>query len=314
MRWFARTGDGRSRGPLSRDAVRDQLVRGALMASDQISREGGAWTRLDEHVDFRAHFIPGTPACDFLDSAQAEARRSRASGSLRRRARRLLAVGAAVAGIGLAFGSFRGGWFVIPEPAAVRVEQLANEARSAISDRIASAVDEDVAARSVRSTRELPGATLVAEAEAAHPWIEGPAALHIALGRAALWQGTRGSADEARLHFERALVLAPWDAEAASGLAQSLSGLHGQDPTLGSEMAVAAERADAAAPDSIAGLQARAAVARASGREALALDLAARCGAPPARAGLPGADVDLWCAVTTAALEPNPGALAELEA
>ena len=106
---------------------------------------------------------------------------------------------------------------------------------------------------------------------------------------------------------------APRDPEAASGLAQALAALYGDDPDLGTPMSKAAERADAAAPDSVAGLQARAAVARASGSGALALDLSMRCGDPPSLAGMAGEGVDLRCALTAAELAPNAGALAALD-
>ena len=46
LRWMVRTHDGRSRGPLSRDAVQDQLIRGALIGDDRIARDGGEWAAM----------------------------------------------------------------------------------------------------------------------------------------------------------------------------------------------------------------------------------------------------------------------------
>lgn len=313
LRWMVRTQDGRSRGPLSRDAVHDQLVRGALVGADRISRDGGEWSTIDTHADFRAHYLPGTPEFERLHREQASARRERTGGEVKRRGKTVLAVGAAAASVALAAGASLGGWFVVPEEAAAWMGQATDKVRAAVGGRIETAVDEDAAARSVRAARELPGQAVVDAAIAAHPGVQGPAALHLAHGRIALWAGTRGSAEQARIHFERALALAPRDPEAASGLAQALAALYGDDPDLGTPMSKAAERADAAAPDSVAGLQARAAVARASGSGALALDLSMRCGDPPSLAGMAGEGVDLRCALTAAELAPNAGALAALD-
>lgn len=312
LRWMVRTHDGRSRGPLSRDAVREQLVRGALIGADRIARDGGDWSTIDTHVDFRAHYLPGTEAYQLIHQEQTSARRERTSGEIKRRGKGLVAAGAAVGSVALAVGASMGGWFVLPEEATVWMAEATESVRDAVGGRIETAVDEDAAKRSVRAARVLPGQVVVDAAVAAHPDVEGPAALHMARGRIALWEGTVGSAQSAREHFERALALSPDDPEAASGLAQAMAGLYGDDPGLGTLMSKAAERADAAAPDSVAGLQARAAVAKASGSGALALDLSMRCGDPPSLAGMAGEGVDLRCALTAAELGPNGGALAAL--
>lgn len=313
LRWMVRTADGRARGPLSRDAVRDQLVRGALGGSDRISRDGGEWSTIDTHADFRSHFLPGTADFDLLHAEQKTARKERTSGDLRRRGKVVGAVGAAAASVALAVGASLGGWFVVPEEAASQLGAMFDGARNAVGGSIENAVDEDAAARTVRAARELPGQEIVDAAVAAHPDVEGPAALHIARGRIALWDGTVGTAAEALTHFEKALAVAPRDPEAAAGLAQAMARLYGDDPDLGTPMSKAAERADAAAPDSVAGLQARAAVAEASDSSALALDLSMRCGDPPSLAGMAGEGVDLRCALTAATLGANAGALAALE-
>jgi len=313
LRFMIRTADGSARGPLSREAVRDQLVRGALQAVDRISREGGDWATMDTHADFRAYFLPGTPEFLHLHSEQDNNRRERLTDDVRRRGKATGAMAAAAASVALAVGASAGGWFVLPEAVGARVRGFLEDARATVGGSIQSAVDQDAAVRAVAATKDLPGQEVVDASIAAHPDVEGPAALHLARGRTALWDGRAGSAAEARVHFERALALAPRDPEAASGLAQAMALLYASDPDLGTPMSKAAERADAAAPDSVAGLQARVAVARASGSAALALDLASRCGDPPSMGGMPGERVDLGCAIAAAALGGNEGALSALE-
>ncbi len=315
LRWMVRTADGRSRGPLSRETVEDQLVRRALQADDRISREGGPWARVADHKDFRRFFLPGTAEHDRLHADQREEQRARTSEKLRRNGRLLAAGGFMVASVALAAAASQLGLFVVPEATVKALDARWTALKQTIGAQVATATDEGAARRAVVEGRDLPGQGLVDDLSARYPGLDGNAALELALGHIALWDGTAGSAEVARTHFERALVLSPDDIEAASGLAQTYALLHVDDLDLGNPMSTAANRAGAGATrdESVAGRLARTAVARSSGSDARAADISEKCGAPPSLAGMAGEAVDLRCALHYAQLSENMGALDALE-
>jgi tetratricopeptide (TPR) repeat protein len=314
LRWLVRTQDGSSRGPLSREAVQDQLVRRVLSGSDRVAREGGAWRTVAEHHDFRTFYLPGTPEWSLLNKQQVEERKAKATVDRRRRGK---TIGALVgAGAVLTFGAFgaQTGLFVVPQDTEEAIRAWFSDAASNIGGSIESAVDEEAAVRAVQAQQVLPGDDLITELTTKWPAVEGSASMHLTQGRIALWQSTRGSAAIARDHFEKALVLSPRDPEAAGGLAEALALLYDEHPDVSEAMAMVAQRADIAGAGSPAAVRARAVVARASGNEALALDLAMRCGDPPDLAGAEGEAVDLGCALVVAELGANTAALEALEA
>ena len=314
LRWVVRTTDGGARGPLSRDALVDQLVRKALAPEDQVARVGGRWARLCEHQDFRRYFLPGTDEASKLGAEQKADRKVKDRYVQRRRLKIGGGAVAAVGGIALAVVSSQRGLLVVPESWVDQASELFSGATDELGGRIETAVDADKALADARAERSIPGDDLVARLQAQWPTADQPAVLHITLGKAALWRGTQADAEAAREHFGRAIAAAPRDPEATSGYARAVARLAYAEPALVDDMTIAAERTAALAPESPAALLARSEVALAGGSPDLALDLVTRCGDPPDVAGMVGAAVDLDCAVATASLSHNAAAIGILDA
>ncbi len=313
LRWVVRTTDGGARGPMSRDALVDQLARKALAPEDQVARVGGRWVRLCEHQDFCRYFLPGTDEAAKLDAEQKADRKSKDAYVNRRRLKVGGAVLAAVGGVTLAIVSSQRGLLVVPQAWVDEATGWFSGATGELGGRIESAVDADKALADARAGRAIPGAALVTRLQTQWPDVREPAALHITRGKVALWRGTRADAQRAREHFGQAIAAAPRDPEATSGYARAAARLAYAVPELVDDMTIAAERTAALDPESPAAFLARSEVALAGGSSDLALDLVTRCGDPPDVAGMVGATVDLDCAVATAALSHNSAALGILD-
>ena len=313
IRWVVRTQDGGTRGPMSHDGVVDQLARGALDPFDSVARVGGPWRRLCEHQDFRPHFLPGSPEASALLADQRTEQKDKDAYVSRKRWRFIGAAAFALGGVGLAIATSQQGLLVVPEAQMNRLLGFFEGVSGEVTGQIDTVVAPEKAVATAMAQREIPGQPLIDALQAKWTGASGPSSLHLARGRAALWEGTLASTIAAQEHFEKALALAPDDCEAASGLARAAARMEYADASLADTMSMAAERAAALAPESPAALLARAEVALASGSPDLAQDLAARCGAPADLAGTRGAEVDLGCAVLNATLGHNIPALEVLD-
>ena len=309
LRWVIRTQDGTSRGPMGREALVDQLVRGALTPEDQAARVGGPWSRLCEHPDFRQYFLPGTEESRQLEQDQVTERKEIQEFNTRRRASSVGAVAFALASVGLAVVASQQGLFVLPESQVQSVQSFFSEASDELAHQLDPTLAEQEALEAERAAREIPGDALVEDLSSANPDLNGNPVLPLAAGRTALWSGTHAGAAEARTHFEKALVLNPSDPEAAAGLARALARLLYSDPALAEPASAFATRASTLAPSSPASLLAQAEVALAKGNRDVALDLVTPCGKPADTAGLEGSNVDLDCGVMVATLGRNTAAL-----
>lgn len=313
LRWMVRVGDGRALGPLAFDSVADQVRRGAVGPDDLAARVGGPWFRVVEHPDFGGWFLPGSELSASRVDVQASDKKDQSRFDWGKRLRAAGAVGLLGLTGAFALWSWSTGALLIPEAWTDQAWAKASAVRARGGDLLARALDEDAARDAVNKDAVLPGEALITQLAAAHPGIVGSVGEHITLGRMALWRGTRGTSEEARLHFEQALVLSPRDPEASGGLCEAYARLSATNAQLLEPMAWACTRTEALAPESIPALRGRSAAARASNDIALATDLASRCGNPPDLAGTPGSPTDLGCALAFASLSRNGAALAVLD-
>ena len=60
LRWVIRGGKNLPRGALARDEVIEMLVQDVMSEDVEVAREGGVWSALVEHPDYRSIFLPGT--------------------------------------------------------------------------------------------------------------------------------------------------------------------------------------------------------------------------------------------------------------
>lgn len=313
LRWVVRTQDGGSRGPMGRDALVDQVIRGALKPDDRVARVGGSWSRLCEHADFRQYFLPGTEESKQLNADRKTEKREKA-GYVNRQRLRMAGAGAfALAGVGLAVVSTQQGLFVLPEEQVEAARALFSQASEELGGQLEQAVDQDKAMEEAMVTREIPGDELITEVQERWKGVEGAPGQLLAQGHAALWEGTVSGAREAKDLFEKALALHPNDPEAAAGLARAAARLLYTDPSLANVMTVASTRAAMQAPGSPAALLAKSEAALANGARDVALDLASQCGKPADTAGLEGSGVDLACGVMVGTLGHKTAALEALD-
>lgn len=313
LRWEIQTRDGGTRGPLSRDALVDQLIRGAIQPEDRVTRGGRRWMPLVEHPDFAAYFLPGTPESERLVSTRTAATKERRSRDVRGVTKVAAAAVAMVGGLGLATIAIQNDLFVVPEEVVSSITSLAGDATDQVSDQIEQAVDQDAARRAVEAQRVLPGEALLVALGKTWPQPTGSPSLRLHRGRIGLWSGTEAGLLEAREHLEQAALLAPVDAEVWGSLAEVWARLSPREPALLEAMSVAADRAGALQPGSPAARRGAAAVARANGSRGRAADLLSECGAPSSLAGTRGSKVDLGCAVMLAELQQDEDALLTLD-
>ncbi len=305
LRWLARIAPGaRTKGPLSHEAVVDQLRRGVLEPDHQIAREGGQWSPIVEHADFRVCFLPGDPRAEELSSG----RRAHVEAIERRRTARRLRALAAVALLGVSAGLL---WVGLQSGALVFSESTVDKAREVLGE-AAERVPEVVAEAPV--VREIPGDALIAAVQERHADWPGPATLDLQRGRMALWVGTTSALAEAREHLERALALAPDDAEVAASLGVVLAQQSATDPSAREHMVLAVARASALEPDAPATLLAEAWRAAADDHPEQALPALSRCTAVLADEDDAWSEAAPGCALLDARLSGDVAALEALEA
>ncbi len=92
-RWTVRTVGGGTRGPLSLDALTDQLLRGALGPADLAARRGGRWVPIIEHPDLQSFFLPGNQDAQRLVDSQEDRLRDRRAGDAARVFRTAASIG-----------------------------------------------------------------------------------------------------------------------------------------------------------------------------------------------------------------------------
>lgn len=313
VRFEVRTRDGGTRGPLSRDALVDQLLRGAIAAEDQVTGGGARWKPLVEHPDFVGFFIPGTPDYARLHSTRKAATQQRRTDDGRRFARTVGAVGAMAASLGLTVYAVQNDLFIVPEELVNAVMGAAGDATSQVADQIEQAVDQDAAKEAFNADRTLPGGQLLTQLAETWPQPTGAPGLRLHRGRVALWSGTVAGLAEAREHLEQAAILAPADVEVWGSLAETWARTVASDPSLVELMSIAADRARAISDRAPAARRASAAIALATGNAGRAADLLTECGEPASLAGTRGSTVDLGCAVMLAEVQGNEDALATLD-
>lgn len=313
LRWMVRSLAGRSLGPLSHDAVADQIRRKAIGPADLICRVGDSWAEVVEHPDFRAWFLPGSALAAEREVAQATERRDRALFQAGKVARVAAAAALMVGGVGAAIYSTTNRLLVMPEAWTDAASEAFDEVHSVVSGEIEQATSQEAADRSVKAAAERPGKALVDALRAANPNLEGPASLRFQRGRVALWKGTLADLEVARVEMEAAFALAPDDVEIAAGLCETYANVSRRNADYIDGMVQACARADSIDADAVSSVRARSAANRASGKEAAGEDLARQCGDPPELAGTAGTTVDLGCAITLARATNNLAALNTLE-
>jgi tetratricopeptide (TPR) repeat protein len=313
LRWEVRGPEGAPRGPFSKDALIDQLLRGAVGPEDALSRGGGPWLAVCAHPDTLAYYLPGTPEFARLNSTQTEARKERRQGDLARGGRQLGGVAAALALLAVGGLGATRGWFIIPEHLITSASALLDGAGEVVSSQVEQAVDKGAAAEAVARGRELPGDALLTELQGRWPAPSGAAALRLHRGRAAMWEGTREALAEAVPHLEQACVLAPNDPEAWSSLAEVYARRIDEDASRVEAMVVAADRARALAEGSAAAQRAAGWATLAGGNPSKAADLVSGCADPPALAATRGSKVDLGCALLAAETQGLDDVLLTLE-
>ena len=280
LRWEVQTRDGGTRGPFSRDALVDQLMRGAVKPEDRVTRGGSRWMPLVEHPDFVAFFLPGTPESQKLLSTRTAATKERRSRDVRKISRVAAAAVAMIGGLGLASYSVQNDLFVVPQELIDSISSIAGDATEQVSGQIEQAVDQEAARRAIEEQKILPGADLLVALGEKWPQPTGTAGLRLHRGRIALWEGTEAGLLEAREHLEQAALLAPEDVEVWGSLAVAWALLVEREPALSESMVVAADRANALSGKAPAASLGAAAVARATGNPGRAADLLSDCGAP----------------------------------
>ncbi len=300
LRWDIRTSGGGARGPLSRDAVMDQLVRGAAGADDLIARGGGAWLPIAEHKDFRASFIDGTSEFQRINGNRAAERSEVRSGKVRRGARSLVAVAAAGVSVAFAGWALESGVLVMPEELVDGVSDAVGEGWEKVSTTVQIAAGNTEVNGRGGANRELPGEPLLHVLKERWPSPEGTAVERLHRGRAALWDGTTPALEKGREELEKAAVLSPMDGEIWAALAETYAVLSEREPGLLAGASSASDRASALISGASA-QRATSAVAFADGRRPQAADAATPCGDPPAAAVEPGKGVDPGCAFFVAA-------------
>ncbi len=313
LRWELRTREGGMRGPFSRDAMVDQILRGAVQPEDQVTRGGARWMPLIEHPDFAVFFLPGTPEYDRLHTTRDSAVRERRTRDVARMARVGGALAAMVASGAIAVYGIQNDLFVIPEEVIASISGAAGEATEQVTGKIEQAVDQDAVRRAAAANKVLPGEEVLTKLSAAWPQPTGTAPLRLHRGRVALWSGTDAGLVAAREHLEQAAVMAPRDLEVWGSLAEAWARLSPRDPSLVEPMAKAADRAMAIDPQAPAARRAAAAVAVAAGNRGRAADILLECGEPASLAGARGSRVDLGCAVLLAELQGTEDALVTLD-
>ena len=299
-RWQIRTVGGSSRGPLSREALVDQLLRGALGPADLAARSGGRWMPLIEHPDLQSFFLPGAADAGRLEGSKTTRKRERRSDDLRHTLKVSSSVALAAASIVLAVFAFQTDALVIPQDTIDEVTDFFGATGTAVSSQVKRAVDPTTAAREVAQHRNLPGGQVLDTLRQKWPNVGGAAHLRLHRGKRGLWTGTRASLAEARDHLEQAVVLAPDDVETWAALAEVYALLLADAPELSDSLVLSVDRCLAMAPDAASSLRAASMSAFVHGNRGSAADLANRCASSPGTAGKPGSSSDLGCALVAA--------------
>ena len=297
VRYEVRSADGAVRGPLSFEAMVDQLRRGAVPPGSRAGRAGALHVHPFALPELAPYFVEGSAQHAALHQGRAAETSARRSGAVRRGGRAVAMVAAAGGLLGLAGYGWMQGMFVLPEPV---VEQLTTQGQAAL----ATAREKVALAFGAPATnvgaREVPGEQLLADLRAAHPTAEGHSILHLQRARVDMWTGTTSAMEQARTALEQAVVLAPEDGEAWAALAEVYAALGERDVDMVALAAQAADRADALI-DGPSAQRAQAAVALAQGERSRAADLATPCGDPPGAAVDLAKGVDPTCAYFVAA-------------
>ena len=291
---------GSTRGPLSHEALVDQLLRGALGPVDMAARQGGRWKPIIEHPDLQSFFLPGNVDAERLVGSQDQRRRERRAGDMQRVVKRVGSVAAAVAAVGLAVVAVQQDLFVVPQETVDQVSELFGKTGSAVTDQVVRAVDQGAAEQDLRRRRNYPGSEVVEALRKKWPNAGGASHLRLQRGRIGLWSGTRKGYLEAREHLEQAAILAPDDPEAWSALAELYALLLVDEPELSDHLTLVVDRVVAMSPEDISASRAAAMGAFAHGNRGAAADLANRCASAPGTAGQTGSSADLGCALIAA--------------
>ncbi|MFT5587555.1 MAG: tetratricopeptide (TPR) repeat protein [Cognaticolwellia sp.] len=216
---FVRRVGNPEEGPLSREAVDDQLSRSLLGPEDRVREEDGPWQRIDQHPWFAGYFVAGDPRNEKLQLALRargkEQEKLRRSGTLQKGMRFFIGAGSvfAVAGV-LASIPF---WIQ-----DAQVKEMASMGGEAVDKAVLStrkALDDDVAVADLIESQGLPGEAHIAALGDKH----GQAAVVVAdavdAGLSGLLDGSRVGVDAAVLELEKAVLQEPKNVPALAALA-----------------------------------------------------------------------------------------------
>ena len=296
-RWSVRTVGGGTRGPLSHEALVDQLLRGALGPVDLAVRQGGTWKPIIEHPDLQSFFLPGNHDADRLVGSQDRRRQERRSDDARRMAGFTASMVAAVAALGVATYAIQNDLFVVPEEIVDEITEAFGNTSAAVTEQVARAVDESAAVEEMELMRNLPGGEVLRALQERWPNAAGAPNLRLHRGRIGLWSGVQSERLDAREHLEQAVILAPEDVETWSALGELYALLLVDEPELSEPLTLVVDRVSAMAPASVAASRTAALASFAHGNRGAAADTANRCAASPGTAGQVGSNTDLGCAL-----------------
>jgi len=216
---FVRRVGNPEEGPLSRQAVEDQLGRGLLGPEDRIREEDGPWQRIDQHSWFVGCFVAGDPRNEELQSTlrarEEEQDQLRRHGTLQKSMRFVLGAG----------GVFAVAGGLLTSPIWIQgtsVKEFAWKGEEVLDQAVLStrkALDDQVAVEDLVKTQGLPGDALILALEKKHGGVTVVVADAVDAGLRGLIDGSRVGVDAAVLDLEMAVLQEPENVSALAALA-----------------------------------------------------------------------------------------------
>jgi tetratricopeptide (TPR) repeat protein len=216
---FVRRVGNPEEGPLSRQAVDDQLGRGLLGPEDRIREEDGPWQRIDQHSWFVGCFVAGDPRNEELQNTlrahEEEQDKLRRHGTVQKGIRFFIGAGVvfAVAAV------------LLTSPVWIQdtqVKEMAWKGGEVVDQAVLStrkALDDQVAVADLIKTQGLPGDALIVALEKKHSGGTVVVAEAVDAGLSGLLDGSRVGVDAAVLDLEMAVLQEPKNVSALAALA-----------------------------------------------------------------------------------------------
>ncbi|MED5373144.1 MAG: tetratricopeptide repeat protein [Myxococcota bacterium] len=209
-------------GPLSREALEEQLERGLLGAEDRVREEDGPWKRLDQHPWFSGFFVPGDPRNQKLQAALDKRAQEQAARTRSERVRyvsRFMLGALSVFVVAGASGVLYLRWQDVSDLGAAGQGVAAD---AVLTTRMA--LDEEVAAAALAEAQGLPAQELVEEIHARWPVPTDSLQDQLVAGWEGILDGSEEGLAQAQSSLEQAVSQAPESPEAVSALALAYAG------------------------------------------------------------------------------------------